>query len=107
MADADVWVEVLDARRARHLIDPSRSPETWRALDVIRWRAALAETRDHLDEALAAGGQGDPRAALVRMMAVCSAWVAAIDQETSPAGTEAGEGSVPAGEPGDAEVSLP
>lgn len=79
MLEGDVWTEVLQARRERHLLDPARSPETWRADEQTKWRAALAEARASLDAALTPGDPGDPRDALVRLIGVCSSWIAAVD----------------------------
>ncbi len=77
-----LWEEILQARHVHHRERrdvEGASRETWRADQVIDWRAELAGARQGLDEALTPGSHADPRAALIELAAVACAWITAMD----------------------------
>lgn len=85
-----VWHEVLDTRREMHTADVSsggQPMETWRPDETKRWVGYLEVQLDSLATSvgLTPGVRGaaglDPRQCLLDIMAVCSAWVDAMDQQ--------------------------
>lgn len=80
--DHALYREVLNARLDAHAkhgensieVEPANSP---------RWLAILVEEIGEIANALTYDGKGDLRAELVDVLAVGSAWIAAIDRSGS------------------------
>ncbi len=68
-----LWADVIDRRRSWHDLDGVESMETWEAADPA-WIGRLEDVTTVAVE-VREGGDGDPRAALVDVLAVASAWV--------------------------------
>lgn len=88
--DGDLWTEILQARRAAHAKHGDQSIEMLPPDRIGAWLAILVEEIGELARSLTYDGNGDPRAELVDVLAVASAWVAAMDQRpplTEAAGT--------------------
>ena len=73
-----LWAEVLETRRALHALDPER--ETRRPDESGLWLSELFGAVAHLDDATRGRCDDDPRGALLELLAIGSAWVAAMDE---------------------------
>lgn len=79
--DHDTWREILDARLAAHQKHGANSIESIPA-DSGRWLPILVEEIGEVANALTYDVvEGGLRAELIDVLAVASAWVAALDQE--------------------------
>jgi hypothetical protein len=80
MAGNSLWVEVIARRRTLHQQAGDDSCELWAPADPA-WMGLLEDMSDDVIGARAkASSQVDPRAALIDLLAVASAWVDAFDQ---------------------------
>ncbi len=76
-----VWHEVIERRHLMHKQAGPESMETWAPADIA-WVGLLEDAEGDVVDARtdASGGHGDPREALIDLLAVASAWVDAFDQ---------------------------
>jgi len=81
--DHDIYREVLAGRRAAHQKHGQNSIEAEPA-DSPRWLAILVEEVGEVANALTYDTKGNLRAELMDVLAVASAWVAALDDGNVP-----------------------
>lgn len=79
--DRDVWREVLAVRHAHHREEriTGTSREGRPAAPLSVWLAELGDALIVVEERTIGDDEGDPRAALVELMAVAAAWIDALD----------------------------
>lgn len=74
-----LWPEVLEARRRHHTERGDTSRELRRP-DESGWIAELFDAVAAVDDARIGRSDDDPRVVLVELLAIGSAWVAAMDE---------------------------
>lgn len=79
MAKHSIWYEVVEARKKAHVKHGENSIEAIPADRVAVWLPILIEEVGELANALTYDSTGDPRAELIDVLAVASAWVDAMD----------------------------